>query len=236
LRRWDEATIRAAEIAALFAAYMTTQDASIVGDNPSQLDPEELEIEAGTITVGPPGYKIEQVQPQHPSENYGEFKKSKLQDCGAGVDMPYNVLAADSSGHNYASGRLDWQGLIRSIKVMRSWIDAKFTRKVFGAWWKEVRFLPEFKGAPPELPIEFRYPGFEHVDPQKEAAAAEIRIRNNLQTHADWYAQQGKDWREEFAQLAREKQEAKALGIVSEVENDAGKPGFAESDGAANDE
>jgi lambda family phage portal protein len=217
-REWDEATLAAAQRAALFGVIMVTNSDLMIGDNPSIVDPEEWELEAGMGIIAPPGYDAKQISPEHPSQGYSEFKKSKLQDAGAAVDMPYNVLASDSSGHNYASGRLDWQGLTRSIKVLRSWIEKRDLHRVFRAWWTEAqKAYPEFslsRGVPADIPVEFRWPGFEHVDPMKEANAAKTRMDSRLQTYADYYAEQGKDWRAAFAQIAVEQKEMQALGIT----------------------
>lgn len=37
-------------------------------------------------------------------------------------------------------------------------------------------------------------PGWEWVDPLKEAQAAEVGIRNGIITYSDLYSAQGKDW------------------------------------------
>ena len=214
MRRWDEATIAAAERAALFGVIMVTNSDMMLGDNPSVLDPEEWEIEAGMGVVAPPGYDMKQIQPTHPGPQYEAFKKAKLTDYGAAVDMPYNVLANDSSGHNYASGRLDWQGLVRSVKVMRSWIERRDLGKVFSTWWSEYRNSSrDAQRLPATVPITWQWPGFEHVDPQKEADAAATRLENNLMTYAEYYAEHGDDWRAKFRQKAKEKAFAKEVGL-----------------------
>jgi len=211
MRRFDEATIRAAEMAALFAAFMTT-------DAPDQydpdVDPEQFEIEAGTFTTLPPGSDIKQVTPQHPSSVYETFKRGKLTDAGASTSLPYNVLASDSSGHNYASGRLDWQGLIRAVKVRRQWLCRHDCNRVFERWYKEASLV---YGLPAKMPkYKWMWPGFEHVDPMKEAQAAVLRIQNNLQTYQDYFAGEGKDYRDEFAQMSTEEDQMEQLGIVVE--------------------
>lgn len=214
-REWDEATLAAAQRAALFGVIMVTNSDLMIGDNPSVLAPEEWELESGMGVVAPPGYDVKQVSPEHPADKYADFKKSKLQDAGAAVDMPYNVLASDSSGHNYASGRLDWQGLVRHINVLRTWIEKRDLRRVFAQWWAQARLaIPDFRGYPETVPATFRWPGFEHVDPQKEANAAKVRIEAGLQTYADYYAERGQDWRQQFGQIAAEKAERESLGIL----------------------
>lgn len=218
LRRFDEATLRAAEVAALVAAFMVTNSDALIGNDPEAEEPAEIELEAGTMMTLPAGYDVKQVTPQHPSSQYEMFKRSKLTDAGAGVDVPYNVLAADSSGHNYASGRLDWQGLVRSVRITRQWLNRHYVHPVFERWYQEAR-LSVLRGAPAKLKYEFRYPGFEHVDPAKEATAAKTRIENSLQSYADYYAEQGKDWKEEFRQIALEQKEKGGSDEKDETDN-----------------
>ena len=208
LRRFDEATIRAAEAAALVAGFMTTE----APDNwDPDVDPETFELSAGAWMTLPPGSKIQQVTPQHPSGVYETFKKGKLMDAGASTSMPYNVLASDSSGHNYASGRLDWQGLVRAVKVHRQRTVRRDCKPTFNMWYGEARNHHNWPGTIP--PCKFMFPGFEHVDPGKEAKAAVVRIEANLQTYADYFAEQGKDWRDEFAQMAEEDAAMDELGL-----------------------
>ena len=46
---------------------------------------------------------------QKPSTTYAEFKKELLNEIARCLNMPFNVAAGNSSGYNYASGRLDHQ-------------------------------------------------------------------------------------------------------------------------------
>ncbi len=235
-RRWDEATLAAAERAALFGIILVTNSEMMLGDNPSVRDHEEWELSSGMGVIAPPGYDAKQVSPDHPGAQYEVFRKAKIQECGAAVDMPYNILASDSSAHSYASGRLDWQGLTRSVKVLRSWIERRDCAPTFRAWWEEAHALNLVPGAPEDVPIVWRWPGFEHVDPSKEANAAETRLRMGLLTYADYYAEQGKDWRQEFRQRAKEKAEMKALDIEPEDLKPAPRPVVNPAPGGANEE
>ena len=62
-------------------------------------------------------------------------------------------------------------------------------------------------------------PGWEWVDPLKEAQAAEVGLRNGIVTYSDLYAQDGKDWEESFEQRKREQELLKKLGLEVGDEN-----------------
>ena len=100
--------IAAAETAADFAAVLFT-DAPANGEA-ADVEPMDLvELERRMATVLPGGWKLGQVQAQQPATGYGEFKKEILNEIARCLNMPFNVACGNSSGYNYASGRLDHQ-------------------------------------------------------------------------------------------------------------------------------
>ena len=58
--------------------------------------------------------------------------------------------------------------------------------------------------------------GQEHVDPQKEANAQQVRLQSRTTSLAAEYARQGKDWETELEQIAKEQKKMKELGIAPE--------------------
>ena len=58
-----------------------------------------------------------QVEPKQPTTTYAEFKKEILNEIARCLNMPFNIAAGNSSGYNYASGRLDHQTYFKSIRV-----------------------------------------------------------------------------------------------------------------------
>ena len=76
-----------------------------------------VELERRMATVLPGGWRMGQIQAEQPSTTYGEFKKEILNEIARCLNMPFNVAAGNSSGYNYASGRLDHQIYYKSIRV-----------------------------------------------------------------------------------------------------------------------
>ena len=68
-----------------------------------------IELERGMLMTMPGGWKMSQVEAQFPTTTYGEFKREILNEIARCLNMPFNVAAGNSSGYNYASGRLDHQ-------------------------------------------------------------------------------------------------------------------------------
>lgn len=216
LRRFRNATLLSAETAALFAAYMKTQGP--MGEDDEALDYESVDIQPGTISTLAPGYDIAQIKPEHPANTHKDFMQSMLAECGRAACMPYNVVALDSSRHNYSSGRLDWQAFHRYLETERDNIERQVLQPVISAFLvfarlSGVALTPDIT-AEAEYDWEILWPGLEHVDPTKEANAAISLIEAKLQTYSDYFASQGFDYREKFQQIANEKEFMDSLGIT----------------------
>ncbi|MEP0848677.1 MAG: hypothetical protein HRF50_17870, partial [Phycisphaerae bacterium] len=68
-----------------------------------------------------------------------------------------------------------------------------------------------------DLPHQWFWDGFEHVDPQKEAGAQATRLQSNTTTLAAEYAKAGLDWESELRQRARELALMRELGLTAQT-------------------
>lgn len=222
LRRYTLAVLAAAETAADLAGVLET-DAAPPGDDESDADivGDSIEPERGRMVALPKGYKLSQLKAEQPTTAYEAFKRELVTEIARCLDMPYNIAACDSSKYNYASGRLDHQTYYRSIDVDRARIESQVLDRVFASWCSEAR-LAGVDGVAPgwwsqwaeTAPAHvWMWPGIEHVDPAKEATAAETKLRSLQTTYAKVYADQGEDWVEAFGQVAREKALMEELGL-----------------------
>ncbi|MAD80582.1 MAG: hypothetical protein CMJ50_07035, partial [Planctomycetaceae bacterium] len=116
LRRFTLAVLAAAETAADFAGILYT-DAPAGGEADSAEPFEPIELEKRTLITMPGGWKMSQLDAKQPSTSFAEFKKEILNEIARCLNMPFNVAAGNSSGYNYASGRLDHQTYYKSIRV-----------------------------------------------------------------------------------------------------------------------
>ncbi|MCK9571537.1 phage portal protein, partial [Candidatus Pacearchaeota archaeon] len=119
LRRFTTAVIEAASRAAEISAIMQTD---LVPDSVAAelADPVTvLDVERNSILSLPEGWKLSQLKAEQPTTTYSEFKRQIINEAGRSLNMPLNVAMCDSSGYNYASGRLDHQTYDRSINIER---------------------------------------------------------------------------------------------------------------------
>ena len=142
LRRYTLAVLAAAETAADFAAVLFT-DAPANGEA-DPVEPMDLvELERRMATVLPGGWRLGQIQAEQPATTYGEFKKEILNEIARCLSVPYNVAACNSSGYNYASGRLDHQTYFKSIRVDQSQLGLSVLDRVLRAWLDEAILISE---------------------------------------------------------------------------------------------
>jgi lambda family phage portal protein len=223
LRRFTLAVLSAAEAAADFAGILYT-DAPANGEADSVEPMDLIELERNMLLTMPGGWKMSQVEPMQPATTYAEFKKEILNEIARCLNMPFNIAAGNSSGYNYASGRLDHQTYFKSIRVDQAFTASRVLDRVLVAWLREyavlVRNLDLLRAIPPH---QWFWDGFEHVDPSKEASAQETRLKNLTTTLAHEYAKQGLDWESELRQRAKEKTLMKELGL-SEADTSPSAP------------
>lgn len=219
LRRYTLAVIAAAETAADFAAVLFT-DAPANGEA-ADVEPMDLvELERRMATVLPSGWRLGQVQAQQPTTTYAEFKREILNEIARCLNMPFNVACGNSSGYNYASGRLDHQTYYKSIRVDQAQLGLTVLDRVLRAWLDEAilisGLLPLWMrtAAFRDLGHQWFWDGQEHVDPAKEANAQATRLTNNTTTLAYEFARQGRDWESELRQRAKEVSLMRELGLT----------------------
>jgi lambda family phage portal protein len=214
LRRYTEAVIAAAETAADLAAFIHSNSPAAEVDEIDAF--AALEISKRTLTTLPEGWDISQLKAEQPTTQYPAFVRAILNEIARCLQLPYNVAALDSSSYNYASGRMDHQVHAMNQRVERDQLERTMLDRVLAAWVNEASLagvLPD--GLPPfsEWNWGWVWDGKEHVDPSKEAGAAETRLRTLTTTLAAEYSRQGKRWDVELRQIAAERALMNELGL-----------------------
>jgi lambda family phage portal protein len=213
LRRYTLAVVAAAESAANIAIFMKTNTPA--GGEAAEVEPmTEMEFSPNMAVFGPEGWEPTQIRAEQPSTTYDMFKREILNEIARCLNMPYNIAACNSSGYNYASGRLDHQTYYKSIRVEQAHCETVVLDRILDAWMAEaVKVYPELAGLE-DWPHQWFWDGHEHVDPAKEANAQATRLASNTTTLASEYAKCGKDWETELRQRAKEVALMKELGLT----------------------
>lgn len=219
LRRYTLAVIGAAESVADIAIMMkTTMPAEAEA---AEVEPmSEIEYSPRMAVFVPEGWEPFQIKAEQPATGYSEFKKEILNEIARCINMPYNVAAGNSSGYNYASGRLDHQTYFKSIRVDQSSAEIVVLDPILRAFAKEAERVYDFVDGKYVWPHQWFWDGTEHVDPAKEATAQGKRLANRTTTLAREYARIGKDWENELEQYAREQKRMIELGLIVPAESE----------------
>lgn len=231
LRRLTKATLSAAELAASVSMFMQT-DSPPNGESAAVKNFSLVDIEPGIMMTLPAGWKIGQVRSEQPATMYPDAKNEFLNEAARAIGMPFNLAAGNSSNYNYASGRLDHQTYFQAIKVEREFIERVILNRVFRAWYaEEVLLQRQVEGGMIGVQMEdidavdlsWFWDGFDHVDPLKEANAQATKLESRTTTLKTEYGRQGKDWRVEVEQLAKEQDLMNKLGLVPVVRSEQKK-------------
>lgn len=197
LRRYTLATLHKAEVAALMAVFLKT---TASGLDPDDLgDPfQVLDFERNAMTTLPDGWDIQQLKAEAPTDAHDAFCTAVVREIARCLDMPRSIAMGDSAGLNYSSGRLDHQTYFRAIDSDRFDTETKCLDRLLTEWLNEAVLVPGL--IPDGLPLiadwehEWQWDGFEHVDPAKEAAANEIRLKSGMACIPDLCAKEGIDY------------------------------------------
>lgn len=209
LRRWTMATLTSAETAANLSGVMHT-DTPPGGEAEAITEFETVEIEQGSVMTLPSGWDFKQIDGKHPTTMYAEFKRQLINEAGRPLQMPLNIALGDSSGYNYASGRLDHQTYAKMVRTDRDEIELAILDRILAAFLAELVLRDTsvrsvYGSINPTLPShQWFWSGSEHVDPAKEADAQATRLASNTTTLAAEYAKQGLDWEKQLEQRAKE--------------------------------
>ncbi len=215
LRRYTLAVITAAEIAALPGGVLYT-DAPANGEAESVEPMDAIELERGMLMTMPGGWKMSQMEAQFPTTTYGEFKREILNEIARCLNMPFAISAGNSSGYNYASGRLDHQMYFKAVRVEQAHLEAVVLDRILAAWLAEAALIPGYLPEPVGGALAehtWFFDGHEHVDPLKESSAQALRLANHTTTYADEYARRGLDWETQLRQRAKELELMGQLGL-----------------------
>lgn len=199
LRRWDIATLKAAENAALMAKTLST---SAAADDADDIEPWlELDLPDGGITVLPSSYKLDDNTPVFPSTNHEMFSRVEHTKIFRCINIPYPIAMGTSRDSNFSSAtldlRLNWVGEVRTQqrrcqtqaiqKLFRWFVDALACARYEYSW--PLYYLPQGE----KLICSWTWDPPPIVDPIDSASAAEARLSTGLSSLSEELSSMGKD-------------------------------------------
>ncbi len=208
-RRWREATLAAAEVAADFSVLLeSTLSAESEEIQEFADDFSTQEINKRMMTAIPLGYKAFQMKAEQPTTNHAEFQRTLLNEQARPKNMPFNKAACDSSSYNYASGRLDHQTYYAALDVERADCDELVLDPLFRTWFDLAVLRFGWLGGNPDAIGEgarehlWDWPKHRVADVEAEANANDTKLKSGQIFHHQLATDAGMDFEDELEKAA----------------------------------
>ena len=216
-----DALLVRAKVAALHAGFIYDNDGTGAGySGTAQGDTLEVSLEPGTMSVMPPGKRVEFSEPPD-SGDAPALAVHNLRAIAVGVGLTYEQLTGDYSQVNYSSQRAAMLEFRRFCEaVQHHTIVFQFCRPVWDAFMRWQVMLGTVSARDYLDPAsglqtaKWLPPSWSWVDPKKDAEAAILEMDANLRSRADIIAERGYDVEEIDRQIAADTARAERLNIA----------------------
>lgn len=219
LRRYDMAELTSAEVAAMFSLLLKTPLSP--GDTPAKIeDWKQFPLNFGMGMALPEGYEPFQMKAEHPHSVYESFINLILRQIGRCLDVPFGIVAGDSSKYNYSSARLDYRGYESRLSYDRKQLVIRILNWIFAEFLLQLSLMrPDVERAKKngDIYLTWAFTARPSSDPTKDASAEEMRLANGSTTYSEIYAERGLDWEEELEQRQKEITKLKQLDLLDMV-------------------
>jgi len=206
-----EAELVASRVAASKMGFFTSPDGEgYTGDGESVDGNNRLmNVEAGTFEQLPSGVDFKTFDPNHPTQQFESFIKTILRQVASGLNVPYNELANDLEGVSYSSLRQSVLEAREYYKFMQRFLAQHLLEPIY-LKWLEMAIMSNKLNLPMTkfdkfTRVRFVGKGFSWIDPQKEAQANVLLLKNGLISVQDVQQNYGRDTDDLYAQLQSEK-------------------------------
>ncbi len=224
--------IQASAVASCFSVVIKTIDsgdtfgaiATPSGAESTDSDGNRFErIQPGLVSHLMPGESIETVNPSRPNSAAGPWIDLILRSIAVGMGLSYELVSRDYSKTNYSSNRASALEDRRRFKPLQKFLVWHLCQPVYREWFTSCVIagrdgfpsVDEFVANPDAwLMVNWRPPGWEWVDPLKEAQASQLEVEQGFRSRGDVIESAGGDLREVYAELAQEKELAEFYGLT----------------------
>lgn len=174
-----------------------------------------------------PGTKLNMMPVGTPGGVGTDFEQSLLRHIAACLGLSYEQFSRDYSKTNYSSARASMNETWKAMQAKKALIADRVANQIFALWLEEEMArgtLPLPEGKTPDWFYEplvkdalcaCSWIGASRgqIDELKETQSAMLRIKAGLSTYEKESARLGEDFRELFAQRAREERMLEDLGL-----------------------
>jgi len=229
--------LQASAVASCFTAAVTTlagpADGSLgdaTDDDATDSDSNTFEyLQPGMVARLLPGETIDSINPSRPNVDAGAWISLMIRSMGSGMGVSYERIARDYSQTNFSSNRASDLEDRREFRMDQRWLISRWLKPT---WVKFITacVIAGKKGFPSVTQFladqdtytkhEWQPPGWEWVDPKRQAEAAQLALQSGLTSHTDELSIQGKSFASVVDQRKRDQLRLAEAGL-SDEENDA---------------
>ena len=213
-RAYSKSVLSTAQMQSNFALVL--EQTVVDPDNEAPLqDMTEFDLERNMVTALPPGAKLGSVDASQPVDTFRDYNNEMVMEASAPGNMPHNMVKGSSADMNFSSARFDYYIMFgKDRDILRSDMEIAILDDLIMQYvneWALLNFSKFPGGIPEDIHISYGYEVDKYIDPLKESKADALRVERNaegraLMSQKDYFASQGKDWREERRQQLIEEQ------------------------------
>jgi len=224
------ASLKRTQIAADLAVFITSPQAGPdILETTAQKYGYKLDqsLEPGMIFKLYPEETIDTLVPNFPTPELVPFVVLLARRIGAALGVTWQIVLKDFSDSTYSSARTDLLEARRTYEIYQRWFIRRYLNWEWRTVMEDALIRGDLEGVTPAdiAAVEWITPGWQWIDPLKDAQAVQIELQMNATTLRDVAAAKGRDWEELLEQRLleeqREMQRRKELGLPEMVRKDA---------------
>jgi lambda family phage portal protein len=231
LQQYEDAQLMRQKVSALFTGFIYSPDGAAAGFTGEQTGSAlEAGLEPGTLKLLPAGYDLKFSDPAEVGAEYDAFVRVQLRAVAAAIGTTYEQLSGDMTGVNYSSARVALIDFRRRVQAIQQQIVVhQLCRPVWRRFIETAVLQGALQGDLDEL-LSARWipPGFQHVDPLKDAQAEILMINSGLKSRSEAVGERGRDVEELDQELAADQARAAGLGLA--FSSSTSRPSGADND------
>lgn len=228
LDEYTTAELEAALVSGLFTVFVKTESGEIpdpfgeTSEGQSAAQENALALKPGMMVGLAPGEEIQTADPGRPNANYDKFVAAILQQIGAALQVPYEVLLKHFSS-SYSASRGALLEAWKAFKARRVWFARGFCQPIYEAWLEEAvlsgrvdapGFFDDSIRRKAWARAQWNGPAPGQLDPLKETIAAVRRVEAGFSTRQREAAElNGSDFETNAAIARRENRLVEEAGL-----------------------
>lgn len=221
LNDYVEATVIAAQMAACYAIVRKTsywpEKRGNAKTNDDTGDSERWEeVEPGMILYAHPDEEVQQLNPNHPNQQFETLVDTLCRFTGRHMGLPLELVLLNFSHSNFSNTRAALLQAQRTFENTQHWLDSGVFRQMWGYSTEHAIRRGWLQPHPEAAKVHFVMPGWPWVDPLKDIQADILALANGLRSPQQVASKWGVDAETVIEQVALYREMLARYGVEIE--------------------